>query len=165
MNSVSDSLTFKAKLNYSQIKGNRKRWAKIARIFEEKTIKESKDTFNLASYDKYNKGLEFWTSKNNKNVDTLYSGHITPFLMNWLLMLPDSVAAEKLKKIFMIQKTANKIELASYDFQKRFKLSKNISDSLIDKYFNTILDIKDDYIKNMLSKDKILKTKDVIKFY
>ena len=156
-NNINAGLTFRAKMDTEQIFINRKKWLNVAKIFEKKTSKYPNDEFVLLG-DAKDQDITFYINHANKKLNCDDNiGTIRAIITNILNILPDETVADKLKKLFLIQKKADIMEADDVKFTEKFKLYETTDNKQLENYLASYYALKNNYIKNMLDKDDILK--------
>ena len=156
MNTINDSITFGAKLDYSKVLTNKTKWAKIAAAFENKTKAYPKDTFILES-DK--KGRLFFDTKyySKRNLEFGEHGKISAEVMSIINMLPIEEIADKLKLIFSIRKSSDKMLADYYSLENKYKLMDICNRKIIYNTFHEFLKLRNNFIDKSLNKDKLFR--------
>jgi len=167
--------TFQAKMDISGINRNKAKWKKIATIFEQKTKKYPNDTFVIMD-EPNSEYLDFYVqhSKKENNFDDIPS-HISPVIYGLFKILPESTVADKLKKIFYIQKKSDVMNHKYFEFEREcIKYKDNGKDKvtkaddplnkLQDDFYMAFRRIDNDFINYSLQKDEILSIPNGIEF-
>lgn len=154
MNKIDNSLSFKARLDYSEFSNcDKKRMARVAKIFKEQTSQYPNYTFHLFDF-----GADFhlifdYSSKSIKRYD-VFEGLIYPRTFKKLRALSDAELAQKLKKIFEVQIVTDKLDKDADKLYKKYY--DKVPKSLYDKFGDMLIDLKNAHAKKLFSDDDIL---------
>ena len=156
MDSISNNINFKAKLNVSELKVNKERWAKIAKEFQSQTKKYPKEEFSLSDGGYY---IYFARTKNGEQVRHSDWSNMQRQLFDKLEQLSDSELVNKLKRLFNIQRNIDNMEKETVDFFYKYGFDKsNVPEKAEENLWSAMFDGKDALIERHLKNDKFLYT-------
>jgi len=164
MNTINTNISFGAKLDYKNIKGNKARWAKVAQVFEEKTKKQPKDILHLETNSEG--GIYFAPQYSNKKLakatQTYNKGELSLNATNTLATYSSEKVANVFKKLFSIRKKADTMLLDYSNMEKKYKLTETCNYKIIDNFYLKFGDVRKSFAKNKVNEDNVLnKLKDV----
>ncbi len=156
INTVNSNTAFGAKLVYGSSFRNKARWNNVAKIFEEQTERYPDYTFNIFHYKNDKGAIRFDYTFDSKERFVEDLGYIKPRLAAQLRKLSDSELATKLKKLFIIQKNADKLEEMTSNIADRFNINETMPDEFQYKFWRNFFDTKRNYVKVLLAEDNLL---------
>ncbi|MCQ2738775.1 MAG: hypothetical protein MJ237_00950 [bacterium] len=142
-----NSVSFKAKLDISGIRTNRRTWKRLADAFELKTKNYPNDLFCLT--ESKNGALSFGVA--NKKYGTDMQSYISKSLAGKILRLPDEEIISKLKKLYYTTKQVANME---YKADKFLKTSGFKDESA---YYHIMYNDEIELINRSLGTDKLFK--------
>ncbi len=144
--SCNNNLTFGAKLNLADFKGNKRTLNKIAKAFEEKTARYPKDTFNMGG--SFQNGLYLEMPP----VTMLF---LTKKASRELSQMPADKIADKLKRIFTVLRQKQNRENQAMNLAKKMNLDNAVSKTK-DTFWHIIYSRNNSLAEQALNKDSIL---------
>ena len=158
MNTINNSVSFGAKLDYSRLNVSKARWSKIASEFEMKTKKYPNDVFSLKP-----NGCEIFfhprhfDNKIEKITGSGDYGVIPAAVADKLETFSADKVADVLKRMFMLREKADAMLTDYYSFEDKYNLTEKAA-SKIDEFYNKFWELREQYVKDRVNEDKVLKT-------
>ena len=148
--SCNNNLTFGAKLNLADFKGNKRTLNKIAKAFEEKTARYPKDTFNMGGSFQNGLYLEMTPVKGAEAILDINNK-----ASRELSQMPADKIADKLKRIFTVLRQKQNRENQAMNLAKKMNLDNAVSKTE-DTFWHIIYSRNNSLAEQALNKDSIL---------
>lgn len=153
INSINNNVNFQAKLDISQIKGNRPKWEKVAEIFPSITSEYPKETFSLG----FHKGNFLGALFGKRGRIAREEVGVNKLGYKKLVDLPEIAIAEKMKKLMEISMMRRKSANIANSMSATLGIDYFKDKKGFQKFWTTVNDAQKAKSDAMIANDRLLK--------